>query len=103
MTVWEKTEEGYGMRRKYAIKERFSYKKDIRGRVLPFVRLSLFVVAFTFCSYSHLFFIRAIRFRIRFHISLLFSGNCFLLLLFVPIKVSFFQTIGNPDPLCITQ
>ena len=39
--LWEKTEEGYGMRRKYAIKERFGYKKDIRGRVLPFVRLLL--------------------------------------------------------------
>ena len=39
--MWEKTEEGYGMRKKYAIRERFSYKKDIRGRVLPFVRLLL--------------------------------------------------------------
>jgi len=41
-TVWEKTEEGYGMRRKYAIEERFSYKKDIRGCVLPFVRLLVY-------------------------------------------------------------
>jgi len=38
MTVWEKTKEGYGMRRKYAIEERLSYEKDIRGHVLPFVR-----------------------------------------------------------------
>jgi len=41
MTVWEKIDEGYGMCRKYAMKERFSRKKDIRGPVLPFVRLLL--------------------------------------------------------------
>ena len=37
MTPWEKTGEGYGMRRKHAIEERFSYEKDIRDHVLPFV------------------------------------------------------------------
>jgi len=41
MTVWEKTDAGYSMRKKYAMKERFGHKKDIRGPVLPFVRLLL--------------------------------------------------------------
>ena len=92
MTVWEKTDEGYGMRRKYAIKERFGHKKDIRGPVLHFLRLlpsrSLFV--HSVICYSSESFVFVYDF-----IVLSCSLIAFLLLLFVSIKASSFQAIGS--------